>query len=180
VSLDHALAGALEVNGQHIDLDGGRGYIEKDWGRSFPSGWVWFQSNHFEQPATCITASIAMIPWIGQSFRGFIVGFWHGGALYRFATYTGAVTEKLEIAEREVRWAIRDRRYRLELSAQRAQAGVILGPTTLEMGKRVPESLQAVVRVRLFTHDGRTIFEGAGRNAGLEVAGDLHRLLAVK
>ncbi|MCK7537696.1 MAG: tocopherol cyclase family protein [Marinilabiliales bacterium] len=30
------------------DFSGGRGYIEKDWGHSFPSAYVWMQSNHFQ------------------------------------------------------------------------------------------------------------------------------------
>jgi len=42
----------------------------------------------------------------------------------------------------------------------------------------VNESLQAVVEVRLSTRDGKVVFEGQGRNAGLEVHGDLVRLLS--
>ena len=50
-SLDHELTGALELNGELLDFEGGRGYAEKDWGRSFPSSWVWAQSNHFDRPS---------------------------------------------------------------------------------------------------------------------------------
>jgi len=45
VSLDHVIEGALEIDGRTIDFTGGRGYTEKDWGRSFPSSWIWLQSN---------------------------------------------------------------------------------------------------------------------------------------
>ena len=90
VSLDHAIRGSLAVAGGDIDFTAGRGYIEKDWGRSFPSSWVWMQSNHFQEEGTSFTASEAMIPWLRSSFRGFIIGLWHAGRLYRFATYTGA------------------------------------------------------------------------------------------
>ncbi|WP_243392439.1 MULTISPECIES: tocopherol cyclase family protein [unclassified Mesotoga] len=31
-----------------IDLTGGKGYIEKDWGRSLPDAWIWMQSNNFD------------------------------------------------------------------------------------------------------------------------------------
>ncbi len=37
VSLDHPVSGSLVINGQETDFTGGRGYIEKDWGHSFPS-----------------------------------------------------------------------------------------------------------------------------------------------
>jgi hypothetical protein len=46
------------------------------------------------------------------------------------------------------------------------------------MGKRVAETLQAEVHVRLLRRDGSLLFEGTGRHAGLEVHGDLPRLLA--
>jgi len=40
LSLDHTLRGGFTVDGQDIDWTGGRGYIEKDWGMSFPSAWI--------------------------------------------------------------------------------------------------------------------------------------------
>jgi hypothetical protein len=201
LSLDHALRGALTIDGRTIDWQGGRGYIEKDWGMSFPSAWIWIQSNHFDRPGVSLTASIAIIPWRRASFRGMIVGLWHGGRLYRFATYTGARTDRLEItpdvtsgdrpsASERVTWALCGRmrlggpRYRLELDARRETRlpgeGLIRGPSVRAMGVRVAESLSASVEVRLTRLRGRqatVIFEGIGRYAGLEVEGDLERLL---
>jgi tocopherol cyclase len=176
LSFDHAIEGALTLHGRTCDWTGGRGYIEKDWGQSFPAAWIWFQSNHFPTPGTCVTASVALIPWLGSAFRGFIVGLWHEGRLYRFATYTGAHTEVLAMTDKQVTWVIRDRHHTLELLTERAEGGLILGPTRIEMGKRVHETLRATVRVRL-TRGAQVIFEGTGRHAGLEAHGDLDRLL---
>lgn len=177
LSFDHPIHGALEIDGQPVDFEGGRGYIEKDWGQSFPSAWVWFQTNHFETAGTSLTASVAEIPFLGGAFRGFIVGLWHEGRLHRFATYTGAEIERLEIDPDQVRWAIAGREYTLEMVARRAKSGAILGPTRAEMGIRVNETLLATVEARLRTRAGETVFEGVGRNAGLEVQGELERLL---
>ena len=47
LSMDHSVEGQLEINQKKIDFTGGRGYIEKDWGHSFPSAYIWMQSNHF-------------------------------------------------------------------------------------------------------------------------------------
>jgi hypothetical protein len=177
LSFDHEIHGMLTIDGKAIDFGAGRGYIEKDWGRSFPAAWVWTQTNHFETPGTSLTASIAVIPWMGSSFLGFIIGLRHERKLYRFATYTGARVEKLTIEENHVDWVVRDRRYRLEIDAQRdgdLRTGVLRGPTGLDMGGRVPESLQARVSLRLsMVSDDSTIFEGMGRNAGLEIVGEL-------
>jgi len=180
VSLDHAIQGELHVEGKSIQLTGGRGYIEKDWGRAFPEAWVWFQSNHFGQPGTCITASIAIIPWIRQAFAGFIVGYLHEGKLYRFATYTGAQVETLEIEDHQVNWVIRDRLHRLHMTARRAEGGLLHAPTPTSMGRRILETLNASVMVQLEQinrDDKNRIFSGSGAAAGLEAVGDLDKLV---
>lgn len=176
LSFDHRIVGRLAVDGRIVDFSEGHGYIEKDWGKSFPAAWVWFQSNHFEEPGVCLTASVALIPWLGNTFRGFIIGLWDGAQLYRFATYTGAKIETLNIGEHTIHWIVRDRNYRLEMDVQQAPGGLLLGPTTVEMGKRVDETLSATVHVRLSRRSGELLFEGHGKHAGLEVNGDLPRL----
>jgi len=181
LSLDHKIRGSFTVDGRTIEWTGGRGYIEKDWGASFPSAWIWLQTNHFARPRTSLTASIATIPWLRGSFRGFIIGLWTEGLLYRFATYTGAEVEALEVSDEEVRWTVHDRTYRLEIVTSRASAGLLRGPTQSDMSVRVPETLSARVEVRLSR--GRpdqevVVLEDVGRYAGLEVAGNLEQLLA--
>jgi tocopherol cyclase len=178
LSFDHLLSGGLTINGQLVDFSGGRGYIEKDWGSAFPEGYVWMQTNHFDDPGICLTASIASIPWIRTAFLGFIVGLWINGTLYRFATYTKSSLVELEISDAEVGWIMQDDIHRLEIHATRAEAGFLKGPTTLEMGKRIPETMNAQVTVSLFKRNGDKVYEGTGRHAGMEVF-QSERLLAM-
>jgi tocopherol cyclase len=177
LSFSHSLQGTLTLNGKVMDFSGGRGYIEKDWGQSFPEAWVWCQSNHFAGKDACITASVAIIPWTGHAFRGFIVGLWLDGKLHRFATYSGARIESLQIYDDHVDWVLKNRQQRLFLKACRVQGGLLRGPTRLGMGQRVLETLNATVQVRLETLEGALIFEGVGAHTGLEVMGDLPRLM---
>jgi tocopherol cyclase len=177
LSFNHTLKGTLDLNGKTMDFSDGRGYIEKDWGQAFPAAWVWFQSNHFGNAPACITASVAIIPWIKRVFRGFIVGFWLEGKLYRFATYNGAKIESLQVTDEQVTWVLCNRHYRLYLNACRVQGGLLRGPTRLDMGKRVLETLSATVQVQLKTLQGALLFEGIGAHAGLEVIGDIPQLL---
>lgn len=184
VSLDHSLQGSLVVDGRAIDFGGGRGYIEKDWGQAFPTGYVWMQTNHFAEPGTCLTASIAIIPWLRGAFPGFIIGLWRQGRLYRFATYTGAKTTHLAITDTMVHWTVRGGGYELTLEGVRAQGGLLLGPTREEMHIRVDETLQATVGVTLRKlgrgSEGDIVFAGVGRYAGMEVQGDLGKLLRLQ
>lgn len=176
VSVHHRIEGQLTVYGEPVDFTGGKGYIEKDWGESFPSSWIWMQTNHFDgEGPISLMASVANIPWIGSHFVGYIVGFLFGGRLYRFATYTGA-RMKAALGGHEVRLAFSDRRHRLEITAFQAGTGELVSPISGQMTGKVNESMQATVAVRFF-RGGQLLFEGTGRNAGLEVAGPVAELL---
>ncbi len=179
VSLDHAIQGGLTIADSRTDFTHGRGYIEKDWGKSFPAAWIWFQSNHFDHPGISVTASVAIIPWLGHAFPGFIIGVLHHGKLYRFATYTGARIERLEMSDREIFWVVADRTQRLSMRAKRSQGGLIKAPTPTGMDRRIAETLTADVFIQLSLRKNgadEIIFSGTGRNAGLEAAGDLARM----
>jgi hypothetical protein len=187
LSFDHAITGQLAVGTESIFFDGGRGYTEKDWGQAFPQAWVWMQSNHFSRPGVCLTASVAQIPWLGSAFRGFIVGLWLDGVLYRFATYTGARIERLEVRDGAVDLALRGpvqlegerRMMTLTLHAERRdeQVDLLHAPYRTAMLQRVLESLTATVSVRLSDDDGVVYFDEQGDCAGLELGGDLSLIL---
>lgn len=180
LSFDHALEGSLRASGRQFSLTGGRGYLEKDWGAAFPEGYVWMQSNHFPGGSSSFFASIAVIPWLRGAFPGFIAGFLHDGRLYRFTTYTRARSTQLEVSDSDVVWTITNRRFELSIRAERASAGLLLGPTREDMGSRVGETMQAVLHLRLRDRGDQTIlFEGTGRNAGLEVHGNLEKLTSL-
>jgi hypothetical protein len=171
VSLDHTLAGSLTWQGQEIGFDGGKGYGEKDWGRSFPAAWIWGQTNHFDRPQTSLTVSIARIPWVGVDFNGFIVGFLLEGKLYRFATYTGARIRQVHADDQTVTVVLTRGALRLELHARRASGGYLAAPVLGVMEGRVNESMSSEVTVTL--RRGKTLlYEGTGRHAGLEVGGN--------
>ena len=177
LSFDHSLQGKQILNGKEMDFNGGRGYMEKDWGKNFPAAWVWLQSNHFQNQRACITASVALIPWMGATFKGSIVGFWLEGKLHRFTTYLKSKIEALDVSDTQVDWVLRNRSHRLRLNAYRAEGAALRGPTHLDMGKRVIETLNASIHVRLETLQGEVLFDSTGENAGLEVVGDLQRLI---
>lgn len=187
LSFDHSIAGSLSIDGATCDFTGGRGYIEKDWGQAFPKAWIWMQSNHFGEAAVgaCLTASVAIIPWLRGAFPGFIVGLRHGDQLYRFATYTGAVIARLDLADTHVTWHMTGRTgprhtpHRLEIVAWRAEGGLLHSPERVVMLQRVLESLTARIDVRLLALTGGqegVIFERTGRHAGLEIVGPIQEI----
>ena len=179
LSMDHRLEGQLKIalDGpeQTVDWSGGKGYIEKDWGRSFPRAYIWMQSNHFPgEGRASLMASVAHIPWLTSHFIGFISGFQLENRLFRFATYTGA-RKYLSLHDPSLELVFKQPHQELRIFATQAQGTALISPLHGEMTGKVNESLQATLQVELL-ENGKRLFEGTGRNAGLELVGDVQVL----
>jgi hypothetical protein len=177
VSMDHSIQGTLKIDETNLDFSGGRGYIEKDWGKQFPSAWIWGQSNHFDRPGVSLMMSVAVIPWLGSIFGGFIIGLLYEGKILRFATYNRGKIDSIGLDDQEVRLEVKNTGYRLKIRALRVEGGLLQAPTKVEMGRRIMETLNAKIAIRLETQDGEILYEGTGENAGLETVGDLNKLI---
>jgi hypothetical protein len=176
VSMQHRITGKLSVNGSEIDFDGGKGYIEKDWGRSMPSDWIWIQSNHFgNDPGASFMISLARIPWLRGYFPGFLSFLLADGKLYRFATYNRSRVEKLEVTGEHVHMELKNRRYRLKVRALIRDGGVLKAPRHGAMDREIRESIVSSVEVELTGNRGEVLFQDSGSHAGLEIVGRVER-----
>lgn len=180
VSFDHPLTGTLSINGKCIQFDAGRGYIEKDWGRSFPSAYIWIQSNHFERTGVSLMASVAKIPWLKRAFRGFIIGLYIDGKFYRFTTYNGAQLNSVKVNDFQVQIQVSNKKYFLKIESLRSEGGLLNAPYHEKMVTRISETLNSRVKIDLFRRakDGfQLIFSGEGNPAGLDVNGRLSEII---
>ncbi len=181
ISMNHHLDGWLDIDGEHIGYQNGYGYMEKDWGRSFPQAYIWMQSNHFGYENTSITLSIATIPWRGSSFRGFLAGFLFEGRLYRFATYLSTRLTRLEVNENLIYVEFESKKNILKVETDFTPAnpgGVLLAPYEGKMAPRLSESLTSRINVKLYNKKSRELlFSGAGECAGIETNGNPGDLL---
>ncbi len=176
LSVDHGLRGALEIDHVRHSFDGGRGYLEKDWGRGFPEGYVWMQCNHFEETGIGVAASVAKVPLLGATFRGFLAGFLHEGTLHRFTTYGGARVARCAVTDTHVHVRFEDGRYALEVDAEKADGAVLKAPYETQMLERVAETMRSEVCVRFSDKKRGKIYEGVGRHAALEAQGNLNAI----
>lgn len=178
VSMDHEITGQLEVDGDVLDFNNGRGYIEKDWGQSFPSAYIWMQSNHFSQQGISVKVSVAKIPYLGYSFVGFIAGIWLGDRLIQFTTYNQSSLRKSVIDSGKVELVMQNKNYTLEIQVRREKATTLASPILGLMDGRIEESMNAQIEVCLIDRKtGHTIFNDVGRNGGLEVAGKIEEIM---
>ena len=180
ISMNHAINGYLKINDQKLDFSNGFGYTEKDWGKAFPDAYIWVQCNHFSDSAVSLFASIAKIPWITGSFRGFIIGFLYQNKVYRFATYTGANIEYLKIDDDIVEFQIKDKNNKLYVKAKRTHGVVLHAPYDQEFLQRASESLISSVEVKFWQIENgqdKLLFHEIGKPAAIDVNGDLQEIV---
>ena len=177
LSLDHELSGSLEVQGRRVSYDGGRGYLEKDWGSSFPKGYVWAQSNHFGTPGISVAGAVGTMPLHAVNLRGFGFGFLFEGTVHRFAIHLGSVIESLRVNETHAELRLRNQSHRLQLKAKKSAGTVLMAPYDGKMKARVAETMNATIDLRFSTLSGTDVYAGTGRSACLEIQGDLGSLV---
>ncbi|CAB4690975.1 MAG: hypothetical protein F2662_04270 [Actinobacteria bacterium] len=181
VSFGHQLEGSLLVEGKSKSFSSGKGYIETDWGKGFPSGYVWMQTNHFDfNETSSLIASAAIIPWIGKSFRGFILGFMHEEKLYKWTTYNSSKELDLRVDDSHLYWTVTGPDGILTLKAERTRGGLLHAPLHKDMHRRVEETMDSTVELTLTDKSGNLIVKGSGTAAALEIFGELEKLLAYK
>lgn len=165
VSLHHQVKG--QINGTQLSPQA-VGYIEKDWGSSFPNAWIWAQSNHLQHPEpSSLMVSVADIPWLGSSFVGFLSTFLFAGELHTMATWTGAKA-KVKVLTNEVAITLSDRRRTLIIHGTPSSGGELASPIAGAMTGKINESLMANLSVK-FILDGQLCYDGLANWAGLEV-----------
>ncbi len=180
VNISHTISGALSINDAKIDMTGGEGYIEKDWGTSFPESWVWLQANHFDNGSASFMFSVARIPWLGSSFTGLISLLKTENGYYNFSTYNGGKITHLKIDDNSLEVHVRKRSYTLKFNAEYRQGGILKAPKNGLMEREIEESITADITLRLTDRKGRTIFKGKSKWVGMELSDALSLQVIIK
>ncbi len=170
ISTSSNLEGFLNLNSRPVDFKNGKGYVEKDWGRSFPRWWIWFQSNHFEDDSVSITGSIAKIPWLNKSFTGFIIGVFINGKIFKFSTYTNAHIKSFMVNGKNVSFTVEDKKYQLTIDLLMIDSAALASPKHGEMSGRIEESLSSTIKFTLSKTNNAVIYSGVGKNSGMEMS----------
>ena len=170
VSTHHSLSGSIECNGTVTDFTGGTGYIEKDWGTSFPEAWIWMQSNCFPSANSSCMLSVAKIPLLGHAFTGFLGFLQIGKQMIRFGTYTGARIMALETSDTHANVTIRQKDMLIVFSAELGPSSHLAAPRQGRMDRTITESIMGTLSVTVHTTHGTVLFQETGIMAGIEVS----------
>lgn len=168
VSMGHTLNGTISLNTDLSIFDHGKGYIEKDWGVSFPSSYLWIQTNQFKDADVSFMCSVARIPFLKASFLGFICILCIGGREYRFASYNASRLKVKSFTEEKAEILFLRNGLRLAVSA-RAESGALLqAPLEGSMTHLIKEGLSGILSIKLM-HGKEILYKGVSKDCGIEL-----------
>lgn len=158
--------GSLSLNDTNYNFHSGVGYIEKDWGTSFPKSYLWCQANQFKTDASFMI-SIAHIPFYSFKFEGFICVLKFKNKEYKFTTYNASKIIKKEITPNHFSITLKKGSYTLLVKANNASSSSLVAPVKGNMQKEIFESISSYVHVTL-KKDDQILFSESSQHAGFE------------
>ena len=171
ISMKHQVQGSLWIDGRQIDFGKGNGYLEKDWGTSFPERYIWLQCCNFSNDRVSVVFSAADIPLYGHTFLGFICNLTIDRQEYRFATYNGSRLKLEQVTDREAVLTLTHRNTALKLEAYANDPRELVSPIKGQMSGRIKEDPSGILKICLTDQGGRMIYEDTRHMAGIELHG---------
>jgi len=172
VSLDHQVNGTIHIAGYPLQFQNARGYIEKDWGRSFPESWIWIQGSIFEMPNSSLMFSVARVPWRGKFFTGFLGYLLMEKRIYRFNTYGGSKLFLDHFSEKELKLRVKKGSLQLTLDIHQHNTGSLKAPDKGKMERLIKESVDSRIDY-LLEKRGKSLHQGTIHHCGTEICGDV-------
>lgn len=173
--LNGSLVGSLDLNNKTLDFTGGKIYIEKNWGKSFPKSWLWIQSNSFKNRSVSLTCSLGEVPFCKRKFQGHIIGLTIDN---KFISFTTMNRSKVNINRlgNDITLTAQKRNLKLTLKTYTNDNEFILcnGPQNGTMSPMVKETLSGSLYLLLEdTKKHIILYEDIGKSTGIEYGGNL-------
>ena len=160
--------GEISINNKKINFNSSIGYIEKDWGCSFPKSYTWCQGNDFKKSNASLMLSIADIPFKLFSFRGVICALIIDNKEFKFTTYNNAKIAQYNVTNNLLDITLKRGLYTLNIKSRYDEGLKLSAPVKGKMEKDILESISSKITVVL-KKDNTIIFSDVSTNCGLEV-----------
>lgn len=160
--------GFININNNKIKFENSIGYMEKDWGSSFPKSYIWCQGNNFKKSNASFMISIANIPFKNFHFKGIICDLIINNKEYKFTTYNNAKIVEYYVDSNFLNIILKKGHYYLNINSKYNTGSKLLAPVKGKMEKDIFESISATISVTLRKEDV-VIFSDISTNCGLEI-----------
>lgn len=168
ISMQNTINGCININNEIIQFNNDIGYIEKDWGCSFPKSYIWCQCNHFQKSNASFMFSIADIPFQLFHFKGLICVLLINDKELKFTTYNNAKIVQCDIKNNSLNIVLKKGNYILNIESTFNKGLKLSAPVKGKMIKDIFESISTTVTITL-KHNQEIIFHDTSTMCGLEI-----------
>ena len=168
LSMKNNANGSIDINNIILNFENDMGYIEKDWGCSFPKTYIWCQGNNFKKSNSCFMLSIANVPFKMFNFRGMICVLIIDDKEYKFTTYNNSKILKCDVNEKTLEIVLKKDDYYFNLKSSFEKGQKLSAPVKGKMEKDIYESLNSLIEITLRKND-EIIFSDISTNCGIEI-----------
>jgi tocopherol cyclase len=145
------------INNAEINFTEGTGYIEKDWGTSFPESWIWLHCNTFKTRKfvyifggkNTMAGKFLYRSYLFSLCRRKISSFCHLQRLKNHKTHFSCPGFGIEI---------KNKTHTLKVKAVQNRSGDLKAPVTGEMNRIIKESVDSTIEIELFDNENKIIF----------------------
>lgn len=166
ISMYHSVNGNLSIGNDSWEIGDADGYIEKDWGTSFPREYVWVHANGWDRSA--VVFSYATVPVLGRFAKGFFLVLHHEGREYRFSSIEGARMKSFEVTEDAFKATVKKGKHTVSIKARQSNPVALASPSKGEMSQRIKESLDGTIEI-IMTVSGKEAFNLTSDRASIDV-----------
>ena len=160
--------GFININNDKIKFENSIGYMEKDWGSSFPKSYIWCQGNNFKKSNASFMISIADIPFKNFHFNGIICDLIINNEEFKFTTYNNAKIVEYYVDNNFLNIILKKGHYYLNINSKYNTGSKLFAPVKGKMEKDIFESISATISVTL-REDDVVIFSDISTNCGFEI-----------
>lgn len=171
LSMKNDTNGVIEINNTIMNFENDMGYIEKDWGCSFPKTYIWCQGNNFQKSNASFMLSIANVPFKMFNFRGMICVLMLDDKEYKFTTYNNSKIVEYDVNDNYLNVTLKKGDYYLNIKSEFDSNNTgqkLSAPVKGKMEKDIFETITAVITVTLSKGE-KVIFFDTSQNCGLEI-----------
>ena len=168
LSMQNNTNGSIKINDYEMKFDNDMGYIEKDWGISFPKTYIWCQGNNFKRSNASFMLSIADVPFKMFKFRGVICVLVINDKEYKFTTYNNSRLIEYDINDNSLNITLKKGDLNINLKSTFDKGQKLSAPVKGKMDKNIFERIDSTITVTLKQGDN-IIFSDTSTNCGLEI-----------
>lgn len=176
LALHGIITGELYINGEKLDLNAGRYYLQKQWGSRFPNIWLWAQCSGCEKKKDLsLAVGIARLKVLFNYYTAFAIPIYYDDQVEIFSNYNGGHIAKLYRYKGYVHLIITQKDKMLDLKIYGRDEMECISSKVIHGIRDVYECDRVKMEIKI-TQNGNILLEDTSLECSIEMGGNTSKL----